>query len=117
MKGNLWIDVQNEVQLRIEAEPSLNSFLTNLVLNQESITSSLAAIIASKLHSDALSALDIKHFINDVFNECENIKQELEDDLIFFKDNDPACKYFSTPLLFYKGYLGLATYRLSLIHI
>ena len=55
-------------------------------------------------------ALEVwKNFINDVFNECENIKQELEDDLIFFKDNDPACKYFSTPLLFYKGYLGLAT--------
>ncbi|NDD49409.1 MAG: serine O-acetyltransferase, partial [Alphaproteobacteria bacterium] len=66
MKDNLWINIQNEVELRIEAEPSLNSFLTNLVLNQESITSSLAAIIASKLHSDALSALDIKHFINDV---------------------------------------------------
>ena len=66
MKGNLWTNIQNEVELRIGAEPSLNSFLTNLVLNQESITSSLAAIIASKLHSDALSALDIKHFINDV---------------------------------------------------
>ena len=111
MKDNLWKNIQKEVELRIEAEPKLNSFLTNLVLNQESITSSLAAIIASKLHSDALSALDIKHFINDVFSDCKNIKQELEDDLIFFKDNDPACKYYSTPLLFYKGYLGLATYR------
>ena len=66
MKGNLWRNIQSEVELRIAAEPSLNSFLRNLVLNQESITSSLAAIIASKLHSDALSALDIKNFINEI---------------------------------------------------
>jgi serine O-acetyltransferase len=35
----------------------------------------------------------------------------LEEDLIFFKENDPACDYLSTPLLFYKGFLGLATHR------
>jgi len=32
-------------------------------------------------------------------------------DIVFFKDHDPACKYFSTPILFYKGFQGLATYR------
>ena len=57
MKDNLWDTIKNEVELRIKAEPSLSSFLTNLVLNQESITTSLASIIASKLHSDALSCL------------------------------------------------------------
>ena len=31
--------------------------------------------------------------------------------VIFFKENDPACDYYSTPILFYKGYQGLATYR------
>ena len=30
---------------------------------------------------------------------------------LFFKDNDPACKYLSTPLLFYKGYQGVSAYR------
>ena len=35
----------------------------------------------------------------------------MEEDLIFFKENDPACDYLSTPLLFYKGFLGLATHR------
>ena len=69
MKDNLWDTIKKEVELRIKAEPSLSSFLTNLVLNQESITTSLASIIASKLHSDALSALDIKNFINEVFND------------------------------------------------
>ena len=34
-------------------------------------------------------------------------------DILFFRENDPACKYLSTPLLFYKGFQGLAAYRAS----
>ena len=42
---------------------------------------------------------------------CDGIEDSLIKDLVFFKDHDPACDYYSTPILFYKGYQGLATYR------
>ena len=64
-----------------------------------------------KLNSDALSSNKIKDFILDVYHKCEHIEQDLINDIVFFKDHDPACKYFSTPILFYKGFQGLATYR------
>jgi serine O-acetyltransferase len=75
------------------------------------LLAAVASILSSKLHSDALSSGDIKKFILEVYRECEHIETSLEEDLIFFKANDPACDYLSTPLLFYKGFLGLATYR------
>ena len=55
--------------------------------------------------------MDIKKFILEVYRDCKDIEKNLEEDIKFFMDHDPACKYFSTPLLFYKGFLGLATYR------
>ena len=127
MDKDLWTNIQDEIQLRVDAEPTLGSFLHSLVLSQKDLLAAVASILASKLHSDALSAMDVKKFILDVYRECKDIEPALEADLKFFKDQDPACKYFSTPLLFYKGFLGLATYRaanclwnderLSLIHI
>ena len=45
--------------------------------------------------------MDIKKFILDVYRDCDGIEEALEHDIKFFKDHDPACKYFSTPLLFY----------------
>jgi len=63
------------------------------------------------LNSDALASKDIKNFILDVYKNCDGIAESLEKDLLFFKENDPACKYFSTPILFYKGFQGLAAYR------
>ena len=81
-----------------------------MVLSQDSLVSAIASII-SKLNSDALSSSKIKEFILDVYKKCDHIEDDLINDLIFFKDHDPACKYFSTPILFYKGFQGLATYR------
>tara|TARA_Y100001935_G_scaffold171255_1_gene141295 strand:- start:1002 stop:1718 length:717 start_codon:yes stop_codon:yes gene_type:complete len=108
---NIWKEIQNEVKLRIKAEPSLEPYLTKLILSQDNLINSVASVLASKLNSDALSSNKIKDFILDVYHKCEHIEQDLINDIVFFKDHDPACKYFSTPILFYKGFQGLATYR------
>ena len=108
---NIWNEIQNEVKLRIEAEPSLEPYLNQLILSQDNLINSVAAVLASKLNSDALSSDKIKEFILDVYYKCDHIEDDLINDIVFFKDHDPACKYFSTPILFYKGFQGLATYR------
>ena len=108
---NIWNEIQNEVKLRIEAEPSLEPYLNQLILSQDNLINSVAAVLASKLNSDALSSDKIKEFILDVYYDCDHIEEDLINDIVFFKDHDPACKYFSTPILFYKGFQGLATYR------
>ena len=100
MNSTLWNNIRKEIELRVGAEPSLGSFLYSLVLSQNNLSGAVASILSSKLHSDALSAMDIKKFILDVFSDCKNIEKDLERDLLFFKDNDPSCDYFSTPLLF-----------------
>ena len=111
MTDDVWSVIKEEVRLRIQAEPTLEPYLNLLVLSQDSLVSAIASIISSKLNSDALSSKDIKNFILDVYKNCDGIAASLEEDLIFFKDNDPACKYYSTPILFYKGFQGLAAYR------
>ena len=108
---NIWNEIQNEVKLRIEAEPSLEPYLNQLILSQDNLINSVAAVLASKLNSDALSSDKIKEVILDVYHKCDHIEEDLINDIVFFKDHDPACKYFSTPILFYKGFQGLATYR------
>ena len=108
---NIWNKIQNEVKLRIEAEPSLEPYLNQLILSQDNLINSVASVLASKLNSDALSSDKIKEFILDVYHKCDHIEEDLINDIVFFKDHDPACKYFSTPILFYKGFQGLATYR------
>ena len=111
MKNNIFPKIKDEIKLRINAEPSLEPYLNDLILSQNSLIDSVASVLASKLNSDALTSNKIKEFILDVYHKCDHIEEDLINDIIFFKDHDPACKYFSTPILFYKGFQGLATYR------
>ena len=109
--NNIWQTIIKEVELRIEAEPSLKDYLGNLILSKSDIKEAVAAILASKLHNDALASKDIQRIISECFNKAKDLDQKLVDDILFFKNNDPACKYLSTPLLFYKGYQGVSAYR------
>ena len=113
MNNNIWSDIQKEVLLRIDAEPSLKDYLESLILSKDNIIEATAAILASKLHNDALSSIDLYQIILSSYNEKKSVEDSLIDDILFFRENDPACKYLSTPLLFYKGFQGLAAYRSS----
>ena len=113
MKSNIWSDIKKEITLRINAEPSLKDYLESLILSKDNIIEATAAILASKLHNDELSSIDLYHIILSSYNEKKSIQDSLIEDILFFRKNDPACKYLSTPLLFYKGFQGLAAYRSS----
>ena len=84
MKIDIWNDIKKEVNLRVNAEPSLQPYLENLVLSQDNFINSIASILSSKLNSDALASDDIKRFIIEVYNECDWLEEALIKDLIFF---------------------------------
>ena len=103
---NTWTKIISEIKLRAEAEPTLGSYLYSLILSQKDFLSAVASILASKLNSDALSAKDIRKFLLETYQADLEIQNSILDDLKFVKNQDPACKYLSTPLLFIKAFLG-----------
>ena len=113
MSNSIWNDIKEEIGLRIHAEPSLENYLESLILSKNNIIEATAAILASKLNNDALSSDGLYEIILAAYVEEDTIESSLTNDIIFFRENDPACKYLSTPLLFYKGFQGLAAYRSS----
>jgi serine O-acetyltransferase len=113
MSRSIWDDIKKEIALRIDAEPSLKDYLESLILSKNNIIEATAAILASKLNNDALSSIDLYHIIFAAYDNDAGIQKKLINDIVFFKENDPACKYLSTPLLFYKGFQGLAAFRSS----
>ncbi len=113
MNTNTWDSIKEEIILRVQAEPSLKDYLESLILSKDNLIEATAAILASKLHNDALSSIDLYHIILSSYKEDGSIQASITNDILFFCQNDPACKYLSTPLLFYKGFQGLAAYRAS----
>ena len=55
----------------------------------------------------------LRRVIKETIDSTENMISDIADDLLATKERDPACKYFSTPLLFYKGFRALQSHKVS----
>ena len=55
----------------------------------------------------------LRRVIKEAINSTEKMVSNILYDLIATKERDPACKYFSTPLLFYKGFRALQSHKVS----
>jgi serine O-acetyltransferase len=89
----------------------LASFLHATILNHRSLEDALSFMLSSKLESTALSSLTLRDLIGEAFRKSDRIPQAIRADLRAVCERDPACKTYSTPLLFFKGYQALQAYR------
>lgn len=55
----------------------------------------------------------IEPLIREALAEDQNILSQIAQDLIAIVDRDPACRTPLEPLLFYKGFQAITTYRIS----
>lgn len=112
-KDPIWDTVRMEAKIEAEKEPLLASFLHATILNHGTLDNALAFILASKLASDTLLPISLMELIASVFESDAGIRAAIRADLAAIRDRDPACRELATPLLFFKGFHSLQSYRVS----
>ena len=109
----IWACVQREAQQAIAEEPSLGGFIYATVLSHERLEDAICHRLSQRLdHSDVDAGL-----ISQTFQELLKGRPELgrafRADLAAVFDRDPACGRYLEPLLYFKGFHALVTYRFS----
>ena len=107
----MWENIRTEVESLIMEDLQLKSYLHPLVLNHENIVSSVVNILARKLRCDPLPQSELEEIMLDAMSSAPAVAGCLEQDISQYVKKDPACLHYSTPLLFYKGFLSIAAYR------
>ena len=100
----VWNIIQEETLRRVKAEPILASFFHSMILEHHSFSSAIANQLANDLSTSSVLPLMIRNIIKESIKEKEEILEGITKDLIAVKERDPACKFYSTPLLFFKGF-------------
>lgn len=108
-----WETIYQEVKKKSREEPLLEKFFSNSILMRNSLEESLAHILGGKIGSPVLTSKSIKEVVLDTTLKNQNIIHALIEDLKANKARDPACKEYSTPLLFFKGFQALQGYRVA----
>ncbi len=109
----VWTNIQQEAQHMSEKEPMLKTFFWQSILSKNSFGEALSFQIASRLSSEVLNATLIEQFIKNAYENDPNIIISGAVDLSAVVKRDPAVVYYSTPLLYLKGYHALQSYRIS----
>jgi serine O-acetyltransferase len=102
-----------EAEEAIRREPELAVFLMTNILNHETFEDAVIHRVAARLdHTDAPSAL-IRQTYADFVQRDPALGEAFRADLLAVADRDPACLRMMEPLLYFKGFHALQTYRLS----
>lgn len=112
-RDEIWISLREEVEQQLRAEPTLEHFYRNAVLNHDSFKSSLATILSSRLQCETLGRETLCEWFERALADDAEISNSAQYDLLAFCQRDPACSRYSIPYLYYKGYQGLQLYRIG----
>ncbi|MFA7553744.1 MAG: serine O-acetyltransferase [Spongiibacteraceae bacterium] len=110
---HIWQSIYAEVEQQALKEPMLASLFHTTVLNQDNFTAALAFQLSSKLSSGTVPGLIMNREIQCVLARSPDIVECACLDLEACFQRDPACDFYSTPFLYYKGYHALQAYRIT----
>src|SRR5271154_7034554 len=105
--------IRSEAEEAARSDPAMASFLMMAILNQDTIEGAVIHRVAERLdHADAPSGL-IRPVYEYFISRDASIGEAFRADIIAVADRDPACLRLMEPLLYFKGFHALQTYRLA----
>ena len=109
----VWSRIRDEADAAAAREPLMASMIHATVLRHDSLEASVAYRIAQKLASPDLSALILQDVAREAMAADKGIGAAVRADLVAVHERDPACHAYVQPLLFFKGFLAVQTYRVA----
>jgi serine O-acetyltransferase len=108
----IWQKIVDETTVSLKQEPILQPFLQSTILDHSSMAESLSFHLANKLANHALPFELLLPLIKAVFAN-EKILLATAQDIQATVDRDSACSVYSTPFLYFKGFLALQAFRVT----
>ncbi|WP_411827208.1 serine O-acetyltransferase [Luteolibacter sp. AS25] len=110
---NLWTKLRSEAEKLHDSEPSLRPLVDDVVLTRASFSESLAVRLGRRLAREDMPRGIIEPLFTEIISGNEYISHAAARDLLAMFERDPACFSPLEPLLFFKGFMALSTYRVS----
>ena len=107
----VWSTIREEANGLAEREPALSGFLHATILNFEALEIAIASHLSEKLANSEIGARTLCEVFEEAFASNDKFSTQVRADIVANFDRDPACRAHLDPVLYYKGFLALQTYR------
>jgi serine O-acetyltransferase len=109
----IWSQVRREAEEISAAEPALGGFIYATVLSHKRLEDAVCHRLARRLHHSALDTGLLHKTFNEVLTADPSLGDAFRADLMATVKRDPASGRLIEPLLYYKGFHALETYRIA----
>ncbi len=109
----VWHRIRQEAAAAVEAEPLMGGAIHSGILHHATFEAALAHRIAMKLASTEMSEQILRELADASILAEPELAAAARTDLVAILDRDPACHRLMQPLLFFKGYQAIQSYRLG----
>lgn len=111
--GCVWETLQREARRVVIEEPTLTQLVDDVILSRETLAAALGARLARRLARVDMPRQTLEPLITGVFEANPATVRSAARDLVAMYERDPACFSPLEPVLFFKGFLALSTYRVA----
>jgi serine O-acetyltransferase len=109
----IWARIRSEAEAIVRQEPQLASFIYASLLAHESLVAAAVQRISDRLDHPALTGTTIQQAFLDALADSPEIGDAFRADIVATYDRDPATTRFIEPVLYFKGFHAIQTYRLA----
>ena len=109
----VWDQITKEARQAVSDEPLMGGFIHACILHHNSIERALSYRISAKLASNEMSMVMVRDVVDAAYAEEPALIDAARADLAAIFDRDPACHRLLQPILFFKGYQAVQSYRVA----
>lgn len=109
----VWTTLRSEALRVVSEEPTLRNLIHDVILSRDNLAAALGARLARRLAREDMPRIGMEPLISGVFKAHPHIVHAASRDLLAMFERDPACFSPLEPMLFFKGFLALTTYRVA----
>jgi serine O-acetyltransferase len=107
----VWSRIRTEAAEMAENEPAMSGFLHATILNFDRLEMAIASHLSEKLANSEMGARSLCEVFEEAFVDNQAISEAMRADIVAHFDRDPACRLYLDPVLYFKGFMAVQTYR------
>jgi serine O-acetyltransferase len=109
----VWHQIRKEAEALAADEPFMASLAHSVVLHHNTLEAALSYRLAQKLSSPEMSPLLMREMADAAYARDPKMGAAARADIMAVYDRDPACNRMLQPLIYFKGFLAIQSYRLA----
>ncbi|SMX41997.1 serine O-acetyltransferase [Actibacterium lipolyticum] len=109
----VWRRVCDEAEQAIHDEPLLGGLVHSSILHHKNLPAALAYRISLKLSSGEMSDQMLREISDEAYSSEPMLAEAARADLVAVYERDAACHRYLQPLLYFKGFQAVQSYRVG----